>query len=125
MYRVMPTLAIATEIVTRASEWLKLLLETLGALAIAAGMCAAVADIVRGSRAGNVNFTATRFTLARYLALALEFQLASDILETAISPEWQKIGELAAIAAIRTALNYFLTREIKEGRDYVGTPASP
>jgi uncharacterized membrane protein len=74
---------------------------------------------------GHIHFTSTRFTLARYLALALEFQLASDILETAISPEWQKIGELAAIAAIRTALNYFLTRELKEGRQYAGTPASP
>jgi uncharacterized membrane protein len=125
MYRTMSSLATATEILVHASEWLKLLLETLGALSIAAGMCAAVADLVRGSRAGNVHFTATRFTLARHLALALEFQLASDILETAISPEWQKIGELAAIAAIRTALNYFLTRELKEGQQYAGTPASP
>ena len=120
----MPSLATVSEIVMSASEWLKLLLETLGALSIAAGMCAAIADIARGSRGGHARFTSTRFILARYLALALEFQLASDILETAISPQWQKIGELAAIAAIRTALNYFLTRELNETRDYGGTAAS-
>jgi uncharacterized membrane protein len=60
------------------------------------------------------NFTAIRLTLARYLALALEFQLGADILSTAIAPSWEQIGQLGAIAVIRTALNYFLTREMKE-----------
>jgi len=55
-----------------------------------------------------------RLTLARFLALALEFQLAADVLGTAVSPSWTGIGKLAAIAVIRTALNYFLSREIKE-----------
>ena len=107
-----------SELLMHASEWLRLALESLGALSIATGAYAAVSQIVRSARAGSVNFTETRFTLARYLALALEFQLASDILETAISPSWQRIGQLAAIATIRTALNYFLTRELAgERRD--------
>ena len=39
---------------------------------------------------------------AGWLVLALEFLLAADILRTAISPTWNDIGQLAAIAAIRT-----------------------
>lgn len=54
-----------------------------------------------------------RLRLGRYLALALEFELGADILRTAIAPSWSQIGQLAAIAAIRTALNYFLQKEIE------------
>jgi uncharacterized membrane protein len=53
-----------------------------------------------------------RLQLGRSLALALEFLLGADILRTAVEPSWDEIGRLAAIAAIRTALNYFLQREI-------------
>jgi uncharacterized membrane protein len=61
-------------------------------------------------------FVPVRLDLGRYLALGLEFQLAADIIKTAIAPTFDEIGQLAAIAAIRTALNYFLGREIKEER---------
>ena len=44
--------------------------------------------------------------------MALEFELAADILRTAVAPTWSEIGQLAAIAALRTALNFFLQREI-------------
>ena len=53
-----------------------------------------------------------RLSLGRWLALGLEFALAADILRTAIAPDWQDIGKLASIAVLRTALNYFLEREI-------------
>jgi len=53
-----------------------------------------------------------RLALGRSLALSLEFLLGADILRTAVEPSWDEIGRLAAIAAIRTALNYFLQREI-------------
>ena len=46
------------------------------------------------------------------LTIALELLLAADILATAIAPTWDDIGKLAAVAAIRTALNYFLEREL-------------
>jgi uncharacterized membrane protein len=55
---------------------------------------------------------AIRLRLGRWLALALEFELGADILRTAIAPTWTEIGQLAAIAAIRTLLNYFLQQEI-------------
>lgn len=53
-----------------------------------------------------------RLRLGRWLAVALELLLGADILRTAVAPSWSEIGKLAAIAAIRTALNFFLQREI-------------
>ncbi len=58
-----------------------------------------------------------RLTLARWLALALEFELAADILNTAVTPTWSDIEKLAAIATLRTALNYFLERELQQESD--------
>jgi uncharacterized membrane protein len=49
---------------------------------------------------------------AMWLILALEFELAADVLDTAISPTWDDVGKLAAIAGIRTVLNYFLEKDI-------------
>ena len=64
-------------------------------------------------------FVPLRLSLGRYLTLGLEFQLAGDVLRTAIAPSFREIGQLAAIAAIRTALNYFLSRELAEERRQV------
>lgn len=54
-----------------------------------------------------------RLSLGRSLALALELELGADILKTAVAPTWDDIGLLAAIAVLRTALNYFLERELR------------
>ncbi|HEY9229596.1 MAG TPA: DUF1622 domain-containing protein [Gemmatimonadaceae bacterium] len=113
----MTSIEAASQVINAGAEWLRLGLETMGAIAIAAGAIAALSQIARSAFGGErTSFTATRFTLARYLALALEFQLAGDVLETAIAPEWTKIGQLAAIATIRTALNFFLSRELQGER---------
>jgi uncharacterized membrane protein len=50
---------------------------------------------------------------ASWIVLSLEFALAADIVDTAITPSWDDIGRLAAIAAIRTGLNFFLSRDIE------------
>ena len=50
----------------------------------------------------------------RWLIAALTFLLAADILESSIKTDWEGIARLAAIAAIRTFLNYFLERDILE-----------
>ena len=50
---------------------------------------------------------------AGWLVLALEFLLAADILKSAISPTWTEIGQLAAIALIRTFLNYSLGHDLR------------
>jgi uncharacterized membrane protein len=53
-----------------------------------------------------------RLRLGRWLTLAIEFELAADILRTAVAPTWNDIGQLAAIVVLRTVLNYFLQREV-------------
>ena len=96
-------------------QWLRLFLETVGALVIAAGAVRGIGEFLssRGA-APEGRFVPVRLTLARYLSLALEFQLAADILSTAIAPSWDQIGKLAAIAIIRTGLNYFLAQEVRQ-----------
>jgi uncharacterized membrane protein len=59
-----------------------------------------------------------------WLLLALEFTLAADIIRTVVSPTWQEIGELAAIAVIRTFLNYFLERDLEDAADGAGVPGA-
>jgi uncharacterized membrane protein len=55
-----------------------------------------------------------RLNFGGWLSLALEFELAADILRTAISPGWTEIGQLGAIVVLRTALNFFLQMEIEK-----------
>ena len=99
--------------------WLKLGVEMVGAAIIALGILSAGWLLIKAlAKRQTADFTAIRLTLARFLALALEFQLGADILSTAIAPSWEQIGKLGAIAVIRTALNYFLSLEMhKERRD--------
>jgi uncharacterized membrane protein len=53
---------------------------------------------------------------ARWLVGGLTFQIAADIIETSITTQWEAVGRLAAIAVIRTFLNYFLDRDLAEVR---------
>lgn len=55
-----------------------------------------------------------RLRLGRWLVLALEFQVAADILRTAVAPTWNEIGQLASVIVLRTALNFFLQKEIEK-----------
>jgi uncharacterized membrane protein len=96
-------------------EWLRLLVEALGALVIAAGVVVVIIALIRHMLVHrNSSFVPIRLAFARYLTLALELQLAADILSTSVAPTWERIGKLAAIAVIRTALNYFLSKELKD-----------
>lgn len=90
--------------------------EAAGALVIFVGAAVAfVRFLVLGLRTRSAEaFVPVRLGLGRFLALGLEFQLASDILRTAIAPSFSELGKLAAVAGIRTALNFFLGREIRE-----------
>ncbi len=103
------------------------LVEAGGAIIIFVGAVVAFSRLVTvGLRERKAEiFVSVRLTLGRFLLLGLEFQLASDILRTAISPTFREIGQLAAIAAIRTALNYFLGREIKEERAQIAAEETP
>jgi len=58
-------------------------------------------------------FVEVRLKFGLWLALALEFQLGADILNTTIAPSTDALIQLAVIAVIRTFLNYFLNKEIE------------
>lgn len=105
--------------------WLKLIVSYLAAGAeIAAAVVIGVA-VIRGfmnyvrqafSRRQHLDATeGIRLQLGRVLALGLEFAVASDILRTAVAPTRQDILNLGAIVLLRTLLNYFLEREIRQG----------
>jgi uncharacterized membrane protein len=93
-------------------------IEAAGAVVIFAGAVLAFVRFVVSSVQDRrtERLTPIRLAFARYLTLGLEFQLAGDILRTAVAPTYREIGQLAAIAAIRTALNYFVGREIRQER---------
>ncbi len=55
-----------------------------------------------------------RLKFGGWLALALEFQLALDIIKTTVAPSYEHLIQLGAIAVIRTFLNYFLSKELSE-----------
>jgi uncharacterized membrane protein len=106
------------EELVHAVEWLRIGVEAMGVFIVGLGAIIATYQffftiVIQRS----ANFTYARFTMARYLAVALEFQLGADILSTAVAPSWDQIGKLAAIAVIRTGLNFFLAREMKEQQE--------
>lgn len=79
-------------------------------------------------RPGKSSFHVVWLRYGRWLVAALTFQLAADIVESALAPDWEDIGRLAAIALIRTFLNYFLERDLSEiearGVEDIGDPAA-
>jgi len=61
----------------------------------------------------SISKESVRVQFGSSVAVALELMLGADVLATAVAPSWNDIGKLAAIAVIRTALNYFLERELR------------
>ena len=109
------------ETIAQGVHWLRLGTEAISSVLVGLGVAiafwktaATLLSLLRRPGGGEEGFTRIRLSLARYLALGLEFQLAADILSTAVAPSWEQIGKLGAIAVIRTGLNYFLTREMSE-----------
>ncbi|WP_245994202.1 DUF1622 domain-containing protein [Tengunoibacter tsumagoiensis] len=96
--------------------------------ALQAAVNALILFLIPKRRAGSMQERQTeyiRLQLGRWLALALEFELGADILRTAIAPTWAEIGQLAAIATIRTFLNYFLQKEIDRAAQIQFRPETP
>lgn len=84
-------------------------------VAIVRGLIKYAVDLIRDG-GENVPKEAIRLSLGRALALALEFQVGADILGTALNPTLHDIELLGAIVILRTVLNYFLGRELREAQ---------
>ena len=105
-------LVLVTEQVVPAIDWMAMLL-------IVFGTVVAFIDGIRlitGSRSGHER-REIWLRYGRWLVAGLTFQLAADILETSIRTSWEAIGQLGAVAVIRTFLNYFLERDLAEVRE--------
>jgi uncharacterized membrane protein len=93
----------------------KLIAEISSVALIGVGLAVALFFAIQAllMRQKKKHYLKLRLALGRFLVVALEFQLAADIIGTAIAPSWAQIGQLAAIALIRTFLSYFLNKEIE------------
>ena len=107
-------------------EWLYLIagfvalaIELVAILVIAYGSALALVGVVRlmVKPASNAEKRHVWMSYAQWLITGLTFQLAADIVSTTVAPTWDQIGRVAAIAAIRTLLTFFLDRDIEEIRE--------
>jgi uncharacterized membrane protein len=92
------------------------LIDAIALLAILVGTVEVLLKVVRAvfKPLGDQLARQAWMRYARWLVAGLTFQLAADIIETSISTSWQTIGRVAAIAVIRTFLNYFLERDVEQ-----------
>ena len=101
-------------------ELAEIILNALSLFCIVAGV---VISLVRSIQYRQRNsgdhplHTRFRMLFGGWLVVALEFQLAADIVGTIVSPTTAHLIELGAIALIRTFLNYFLNKELKEEKE--------
>src|SRR5882672_8203945 len=101
-------------------ELTEVILNALSLLCIIAGVVfSLIRSVQYRQRVGGEHPLHTRFRMifGGWLVVALEFQLAADIVGTIVSPTNAHLIELGAIALIRTFLNYFLGKELKEEKE--------
>ncbi len=108
------------EIFRQCTSYLAVLVEGAAALVIAYGAVEATVNALRLAirrKDMQLNKEDIRLNLGQWLTLAIEFELAADILRTAVAPSWNDIGQLSAIIIIRTVLNFFLQKEIDKAEE--------
>jgi uncharacterized membrane protein len=108
------------EYLITAVDYLRLVVEAIGAAVVGYGVLAAAGMFLLtlvGIR--DYSNTELRLFLGRYLTLGLEFQIGADILSTAVAPTFEDVLLLGAIVVIRTVLNYFLSKELERERQQV------
>jgi uncharacterized membrane protein len=104
-------LMVLTEEVVIGLELIALLLVVLGTLQALTALPAQLRKIATGDESRSV-----WLRYSRWLVAALTVQLAADIVESSISHGWEDVAKLAAVAGIRTFLNYFLDRDAEAAR---------
>jgi uncharacterized membrane protein len=92
----------------------------LGAVVVVWGVIEAIVAFIglkfSSSKKDAVSKSETiRQGLGAHLLLGLEIFIAADIISSAVSPSWEKVGILVIIVGVRTVLSYFLRMELKQG----------
>ena len=96
-------------------------LEIISAVVIAAALLRLIFEYFQSTLKVKNGLSAmqARIQFGSAVAVSLELLLGADVLATAVAPTWDEIGKLAAIAVIRTTLNFFLERELKHSKSPV------
>lgn len=107
------------EILSSVVQLICTVISVLGALIVIYGVVEALISFVRQKLSAEKKDQITenetiRQRLGAHLLLGLEIFIAADIISSVVSPNWSKVGILAAIVAIRTVLSYFLRMEVKQ-----------
>src|SRR5580704_19142784 len=74
----------------------------------------AIIQSVLPSSAGSRRLQDICLRYGHWLVAGLTFQLAADIIRTSSAPTWRELGQVGAIAVLRTFLNYFLERDLTD-----------
>jgi uncharacterized membrane protein len=100
-------------------EYIALAIEAMAVILVAYASVEAFIGVIRlafgDSPRPQANETYVRYL--RWLVGALTFQLAADIVHTSIAPSWEELGQVGAIAVIRTFLSYFAARDVREATE--------
>jgi uncharacterized membrane protein len=99
----------------KSGDMVSIILEFTSVICIIVGFATALFILVKSKQNKSTPLhRRLKISFGGWLSLALEFQLASDIVLTTVAPTYQNLIMLGAVAVIRTFLSYFLNREIKE-----------
>jgi uncharacterized membrane protein len=111
-----------------ATEWAAVGIEVIATIIVVLGVLTTVWLLVRSTFTAPGPMVTRRdswLDCGAWLVFGLEFQIAADIVRTAIDPSWQQIGQLAAIATIRTVLNYFLVADLRRSATHSVARTAP
>jgi uncharacterized membrane protein len=90
-----------------------------GVLIMCIGSARSAYDFIRSNYKNIDRMTEIRIILVKHLSLGLEFLVAKDIIDSIIEPTLARLGILAAIIALRTAIAFILHWELKLAKDYI------
>ena len=115
------------ELLVSVTEFAVVAIDGIALLVVIVGTVAAFVAVVRAlfSPLAGRDRRAVWLNYARWLVAGLTFQLAADIIESAITESWDAVGRLAAVAVIRTFLDYFLERDMNDVRGRARTTETP
>ncbi len=98
--------------------WLDQAISFIGGAIIAYGVAKTTASIlIHGVKKESFNYNDIRRDLTSKILISLEFFVAADLIKTILEPTLNQVVILGAIVAIRTVIEYSLTRELKEFKD--------
>lgn len=103
-------------------ESIAVIIDLIGIAIILYGFVISLISFVRAeiARFGDVDAIlacqSVRLQLGTYILLGIEFMIASDIVHTVISREIDALIFVAALVVIRTAISFFLGRELAEAQ---------